>query len=768
MNETNNTNKDKAKSQTKDPSEGCEHGDRVQDEYDASTITRLSEIHASMLRDKDEYKYTHDQEVRDQSLPLSSITIGNPSTTASTSPPSTLPVSSTYNSSDERDKLERSQVVSTPSNPPGLSLNTGSVTMATTSRSGLESPLSMSSCIWTGRVSEDIDSRSPSTYSTASSTNKRGAPKLGLENDIGLSRQGDPSGQGYSARRSLSFSEPGGYSSGIGLNSPSGFSLQNESSMGSFRVPPSILEEDPDELIEPRASRTRSHSTSATFGSGGLYSNFMRNSFDNHEQDPFAPRSPSNPMSLFPGQDQRHPLHNQLNSSPTWVGSWNHTMQDPIGGSNRRRSVTGEFTTPLWEPHGSYSPMTASGEPGYGERQRPMRRYSVAPSSGFQTYDRFVENPDNYGHYSLDGYDRQSLDSEYNYPQRRHSVAGPSGSYLQPNPPRFNLINALDNLRLDDDSSTWATEEVIDQMGYQGQEYGMVNMGKPMTLNQISRHGSLYVVEFKAGRSDLFYATKSSGLQLRCGDLVMVEADRGKDLGKITNDSITPQQVQALQIQNAEAAVTASLGQPDGGIRMPKEVHPKRIFRLAHTTEVALLETKSQDEMKAMVVCQAKVRQKKLPMEVVDAEYQWDRRKLTFFFMAERRIDFRELVRELFKIYKTRIWMYAVNQAATSNSPDPAGDAESEVSSTPISTATSPATNATLTPPQASVQYLQQHLPNDQAKRQMPYHQPQPYQMNPTQIRPDFRGMSTPFAGMQQDQGYYGHHTFVHSVGIDG
>lgn len=34
-----------------------------------------------------------------------------------------------------------------------------------------------------------------------------------------------------------------------------------------------------------------------------------------------------------------------------------------------------------------------------------------------------------------------------------------------------------------------------------------------------------------------------------------------------------------------------------------------------------------------------------------------DRRKLTFYFMAERRIDFRELVRELFKIYKTRIWM---------------------------------------------------------------------------------------------------------------
>jgi len=39
-----------------------------------------------------------------------------------------------------------------------------------------------------------------------------------------------------------------------------------------------------------------------------------------------------------------------------------------------------------------------------------------------------------------------------------------------------------------------------------------------------------------------------------------------------------------------------------------------------------------------------------------------DRRKLTFYFVAERRIDFRELVRDLFKIYKTRIWMCAVDR----------------------------------------------------------------------------------------------------------
>ncbi len=78
-----------------------------------------------------------------------------------------------------------------------------------------------------------------------------------------------------------------------------------------------------------------------------------------------------------------------------------------------------------------------------------------------------------------------------------------------------------------------------------------------------------------------------------------------------------------------------------------------------------MLATKTHDEMKALQLCQSKVKAKMLPMEVIDAEYQWfvhyllflrevltinrDRRKLTFYFVAEKRIDFRELVRELFR-----------------------------------------------------------------------------------------------------------------------
>jgi len=91
------------------------------------------------------------------------------------------------------------------------------------------------------------------------------------------------------------------------------------------------------------------------------------------------------------------------------------------------------------------------------------------------------------------------------------------------------------------------------------------------------------------------------------------------------------------------------------------------------------------EEHEVFEVCKSKVRQRLLPMNVIDAEYQFDRHKLTFFFEADRcvpktgivsipissnscaffsllssRIDFRELVRDLFAIYKTRIWLQQV------------------------------------------------------------------------------------------------------------
>lgn len=187
--------------------------------------------------------------------------------------------------------------------------------------------------------------------------------------------------------------------------------------------------------------------------------------------------------------------------------------------------------------------------------------------------------------------------------------------------------------------------------------------------------GPLWAVEFKSGRTEIFYVLEVEGApqcQCKVGDLVIVEADRGEDLGKITAE-ISVARMKSFIAGSEDATGTAVDGKPLeknaisselAQLLRSKEIIPKRIHRLAQPADMKVLAAKSQEEALAMVRCQSRIRQKKLPMEVVDAEYQWDRNKLTFFFIADRRIDFRELVRDLFRIYKTRIWMCAVDKTS--------------------------------------------------------------------------------------------------------
>ncbi|KAI7893195.1 PSP1 C-terminal conserved region-domain-containing protein [Mucor mucedo] len=185
-------------------------------------------------------------------------------------------------------------------------------------------------------------------------------------------------------------------------------------------------------------------------------------------------------------------------------------------------------------------------------------------------------------------------------------------------------------------------------------------MGKGTRLDaDVLMDAVFYVVEFKGGRWDVFY----SACNYKKNELVIVEADRGHDLGKISIDNISRDQLKEYYtlLKNINHN-TGELNTTDGKLLYQQhEIFIKSIFRTALNDEITLLMAKSQDEAKALMVCQSKIKQKKLNMQVVEAEYQWDRRKLTFYFVAEKRVDFRELVRELFKLYKTRIWMCAVN-----------------------------------------------------------------------------------------------------------
>jgi hypothetical protein len=102
----------------------------------------------------------------------------------------------------------------------------------------------------------------------------------------------------------------------------------------------------------------------------------------------------------------------------------------------------------------------------------------------------------------------------------------------------------------------------------------------------------LYIVEFKAGRTDLFYVTDLA-LDIRVGDLVIVEADRGKDLGKVVNDTITLAEVEAFQRQQQQQQ--SHLGYSDtptspgehssSGSSSKKEINPKLIYGKAGTQD---------------------------------------------------------------------------------------------------------------------------------------------------------------------------------------
>lgn len=142
-------------------------------------------------------------------------------------------------------------------------------------------------------------------------------------------------------------------------------------------------------------------------------------------------------------------------------------------------------------------------------------------------------------------------------------------------------------------------------------------------------------VRFKGTRKDYF---TFRGLDLRPGAHVIVEADRGEDLGEVT----------ALGTL-AERKCASS----DGGC--PSPAPERRVLRLAEPPEVNRLDELRADEERVRAETSVLVARHGLKMKVTESEWQFDRKKLIIYFTAERRVDFRELVRDLARAFRTRI-----------------------------------------------------------------------------------------------------------------
>ena len=113
------------------------------------------------------------------------------------------------------------------------------------------------------------------------------------------------------------------------------------------------------------------------------------------------------------------------------------------------------------------------------------------------------------------------------------------------------------------------------------------DLGKGVPLHAVASHWRLYIVEFKAGRTDLFYSAELAN-EIRVGELVIVEADRGKDLGKVVNDTITLREVEAFQkAQASKMGGVEESGSPGGGSGgSKKEINPKKIFGKARNQDI--------------------------------------------------------------------------------------------------------------------------------------------------------------------------------------
>lgn len=81
----------------------------------------------------------------------------------------------------------------------------------------------------------------------------------------------------------------------------------------------------------------------------------------------------------------------------------------------------------------------------------------------------------------------------------------------------------------------------------------------------------------------------------------------------------------------------------------------KKVIRLANEEDASLVEKNRSDAKEAFFVCEEKIEVHSLEMKLVDVEYTFDRNKIIFYFTAEGRVDFRELVKDLAAVFRTRI-----------------------------------------------------------------------------------------------------------------
>ena len=132
----------------------------------------------------------------------------------------------------------------------------------------------------------------------------------------------------------------------------------------------------------------------------------------------------------------------------------------------------------------------------------------------------------------------------------------------------------------------------------------------------------------EAGKISYF---STGGMRFKAGDYVIVEADRGLDYGQVLSET--------------EAILDSDIG----------EEPLRKVIRKSNPWDMHQIDKNKKKIREVMDTCSKKIHERKLSMKLIDAEFSFDRSKIIFYFTAEGRIDFRDLVKDLANVFKTRI-----------------------------------------------------------------------------------------------------------------
>jgi len=135
-------------------------------------------------------------------------------------------------------------------------------------------------------------------------------------------------------------------------------------------------------------------------------------------------------------------------------------------------------------------------------------------------------------------------------------------------------------------------------------------------------------VRFRSAGKIYFF--DPAGFSIENGDKVVVETARGMEFGTVV-----------LGVREVE----------DDKVIQPL----KSVTRIATAKDIETAEANKAKEKEAFNICLEKIKKHELEMKLIDAEYTFDNNKLLFYFTADGRIDFRELVKDLAAVFKTRI-----------------------------------------------------------------------------------------------------------------